>query len=124
MIRKIVIALILVPLTVVLIAFAVANRQNIIVSLDPLDRTDPTLSFSMPLFALILAFLIGGVIVGGIATWLRQGRWRWRARLAERQVRELYAENEHLRQQVGIAPATHAGLAKDASRLTIPPPAG
>ena len=43
MIRKLVSALILVPLAIVLIAFAVANRDIVTVSLDPFDHADPAL---------------------------------------------------------------------------------
>ena len=51
MIRKIVTALILVPLAIFIISFAVANRQIVVVSFDPFDRTNPAFSLAMPLFA-------------------------------------------------------------------------
>ena len=38
MLRKLVTALILVPLAIVLVAFAVANRQTVVVSFDPFDE--------------------------------------------------------------------------------------
>ena len=41
MIRKIVTALVLILVALVLIAFAVANRQIVTVSLDPFDQPDP-----------------------------------------------------------------------------------
>ena len=41
MIRKIITALILVPLAIVFIALAVANRQTVVVSFDPLDPAQP-----------------------------------------------------------------------------------
>ena len=72
MIRRIVTTLVLVPLAIVLIAFAVANRQTVLVSLDPFDQTNPALSVSLPLFGLVLIVIIAAVIVGGIAAWLRQ----------------------------------------------------
>jgi hypothetical protein len=31
---------------------------------------------SVPLFALILTLVIGGVVIGGVAAWLRQSKWR------------------------------------------------
>ena len=52
MIRKVATALILVPLAIVFISFAVANRQTVVFSLDPFDQTDPAFSFAMPLFVL------------------------------------------------------------------------
>src|SRR5204863_7956465 len=53
MIRKFISALILVPLAIVLVVFAVANRQTVLISFDPFDQAHPALSLSVPLFALI-----------------------------------------------------------------------
>ena len=47
---------------------------------------------TLPLYVLILALVIVGVILGGVAAWMRQGKWRGRARLAEAQAHELRAE--------------------------------
>ena len=46
------------------------------------DRYDPTdpLVFAMPLFVLAIALVMIGVLIGGIATWFRQGKWRRLAR--------------------------------------------
>src|SRR3990170_465453 len=49
------------------------------VSFYPFDRVEPAISLSVPLYVLIMALVITGVIVGGLAAWLRQGKWRWRA---------------------------------------------
>jgi uncharacterized integral membrane protein len=87
--RKIVAALILVPLAIVIIAFAVANRQIVTVSLDPFSANEPAASLTLPLFALIVLLLIIGVLIGGLAAWLRQGKWRHTARRLERELREL-----------------------------------
>jgi uncharacterized integral membrane protein len=122
MIRKIVTALILVPLAIVFITFAVANRQTVVVSLDPFDQAHPAFALALPLFALILVLVIGGVVVGGIAAWLRQSKWRRAARLAQAQARELRAEVDRLKRRMGELPAEPmpAGYPP---RLTIPPPA-
>ena len=125
MIRKIVTALVLIPLAIVLIAFAVANRQTVTVSFDPFDQADPAFSLALPLFVLILALVIAGVILGGVAAWMRQGKWRGRARLAEAQARELRAENDQLKRRDGSGAAPERRPAVDhAPRLSIPPPAG
>ena len=124
MFRKLVTALILVPLAIVLIAFAVANRQSVVVSLDPFDRVHPALSLTVPLFALILALVIGGVVVGGTAAWLRQGKWRRAARLAQAEARELRAEVDRLKQRLGPAMVPSEPMSRNyAPQLSIPPPA-
>jgi uncharacterized integral membrane protein len=121
MLRRIVTALVLIPLAILLAAFAVANRQSVIVSFDPFDPADPAYALVLPLFALILFLAIGGVVVGGVAAWLRQGKWRRAARLAQGQARELRAEVERLKRRVGEP--VEAVPVDYAPRLTIPPPA-
>jgi uncharacterized integral membrane protein len=124
MIRKIVTALILVPLAVALVAFAVVNRQAVVVSLDPFDQAHPALSVTLPLFALILGLVIGGVLVGGVAAWLRQSKWRRAARLAEAEARELRAELDRLRRRSAPSPLPAEPMpGAYAPQLTIPPPA-
>ena len=80
---------ILVPLAILIVMFAVANREIITVSFDPFDSAHPALAFKMPLFMLIFALVTVGVVVGGIAAWLRQHKWRMRARRAEAEARDL-----------------------------------
>ncbi len=124
MLRKVVTALILVPLAILFVTFAVANRQTIVVSLDPFDQASPALAVAMPLFGLTIALLIVGVVIGGMAAWLRQAKWRRAARVAESEARELRAEVERLKRRIG--PTELAGEALPgnyAPRLTIPPPA-
>lgn len=89
MLRKIVAAITLVPLAVVIIAFAVANRQLVTVSFDPFSAREPAASLRLPLFALIILLLIIGVVIGGLASWLQQGRWRGTARRLERELQHL-----------------------------------
>ena len=124
MIQKIVRALVLIPLAIVLVALAVANRQTVTVSFDPFDRVDPAFSVTAPLYVLILALVIAGVIVGGVAAWMRQGQWRWRARRAETQTRELRAENDQLKRRDTAVPPGSPAAIDHAPRLSIPPPVG
>ena len=101
MFRKIVTAVIVIPLAIVIVAFAVANRQAITVSLDPFDSANPAYSVTLPLFIIVFAMLILGVIVGGVAAWLRQSSWRRAARRLDNEVRQLHDEVRGLRTQLG-----------------------
>ena len=92
MLRKIVHWLILVPLALILLIFAVANRHLVTVTLDPFDSSDPVLAATMPLFGVILLSAILGVICGGVATWLEQSHWRRAARKAQAEIRDLRNE--------------------------------
>jgi uncharacterized integral membrane protein len=87
--RKAIAIAVLVPLALLIVMFAVANREIITVSFDPFDSAHPALAFKMPLFMLIFALVTVGVVVGGIAAWLKQHKWRMRARRAEAEARDL-----------------------------------
>ena len=99
MFRKIVTAIIVVPLAVVIIAFAVANRQTVTVSFDPFSSASPAYAATLPLFAVIFVVLILGVLIGGIAAWIRQGKWRRTARQLDAEVRALHEEMDAIRRR-------------------------
>jgi uncharacterized integral membrane protein len=122
MIRRFATALILVPLAILLLCLAVANRQSVVVSFDPFDSAHPALTRALPLYVLMLTLVIGGVLIGGVAAWLRQGKWRRAARLADAQARELRVEVERLRRRLGSPLPAHPLPADAAPPLTIPPP--
>jgi uncharacterized integral membrane protein len=104
MFRKAITAVILVPLGIVCIVFAVANRQTVVVSFDPFDSAHPAFAASMPLFILIFVLLILGVLIGGTAVWIRQGRWRHTARRLDGDIRDLRTEMDRLKRQLGEEP--------------------
>lgn len=104
MIRKIVTAVILVPLAAIIIAFAVANRQVVTVSFDPFDTVQPAYAASVPLFVLIFILVIFGVLLGGTAVWLRQARWQWAARRAEKENQELRLQLDRVQRDLAAMP--------------------
>jgi uncharacterized integral membrane protein len=103
MIRNFLKVLILVPLAIVLTLFAVANRHGVTVSIDPIEPATPGLSATLPLFAVLLVTLVAGVLVGGVAAWLRQRRWRMTARRARHETHALRTEIAALKRQLEIA---------------------
>ncbi len=92
MIRKIVTWIVIIPAAVLIIAFSVANRQAVTVSFDPFSATTPAYAATLPLFVVLFGVLILGVVVGGFATWLGQGKWRRRARRLEAELRAAQQE--------------------------------
>ncbi|MCB9992682.1 MAG: LapA family protein [Hyphomicrobiaceae bacterium] len=67
----------LLPLSLVLIVFALANRQTITLNFDPTSETSPLIPpVHVPLFLLIYVLLIAGILLGGVATWFTQGKQR------------------------------------------------
>jgi uncharacterized integral membrane protein len=115
--RKFLTGLIVIPLGLIFVAFAVANRHFVTVSFDPFNSAAPSVSASMPLFALIIAAAILGVIAGGCATWFSQRRWRRAARRHEADARTARAQLQDLRA------AQAAATRGEAARL-IPPSRG
>jgi uncharacterized integral membrane protein len=121
MFRKIVTAIIVVPLVVIIVVFAVANRQTVTISFDPLASATPAYAATLPLFVLIFAALILGVLIGGFAAWLRQGKWRRAARHLDADMRALRDEVAGLRRAGPVAqPPTQP---EPSPPLVIPPPA-
>jgi uncharacterized integral membrane protein len=95
--RKFLTGLILIPLGVLFIVFAFANRRLVTVTFDPFGGNDPETGVTLPLFILIIAVAIFGVVAGSVATWLGQRRWRHTSRQYETDAREARVELADLR---------------------------
>src|SRR5690349_7945510 len=117
MFRKVISAIIVIPLLVVVVGFAVANRQAVTVSFDPFSSADPAYALTLPLFVIIFVLLIVGVIIGGVASWMRQASWRRSARRLDAQVRELHNEVDAMR---AISSAA-APERRESPPLVLPP---
>jgi uncharacterized integral membrane protein len=117
--RRVFNAVVLIPLGVVFVIFAVANRHEVRVSFDPFNSNDPSLSFALPLFLVIIVAVILGVVAGGSATWFGQRRWRRAARRHEADARDLRAKLADWRDSAMSprqAPNLPAALPETASR--------
>ena len=101
--RKFVTALVVIPLGIIFIVFAVANRHFVTVSFDPFNSVDPAVAVSLPLFVVIIAVAILGVVAGGMATWFRQRRWRRAARQHEADARRARAEAADMRAAAAVS---------------------
>ncbi|MEA2863043.1 MAG: hypothetical protein QOC84_999 [Bradyrhizobium sp.] len=95
--RKFFTAVVLIPLGLIFLVFAVANRHSVTVSFDPFNSADPSIAVTLPLFVVIIAVAILGVVAGGSATWFRQRRWRQAARQHEADARQARAQLADLR---------------------------
>jgi uncharacterized integral membrane protein len=115
--RKFFSTLFAILLGLIFVTFAVANRHFVTVSFDPFNSANPSVSVSMPLFALIIVVAILGVVAGGAATWFGQRRWRRAARQHEADARTAKAQLAELHRQ---AQASRS----EAQRLALPARAG
>jgi uncharacterized integral membrane protein len=113
--RKFLTGVVLVPLGLIFIVFAVANRHLVTVSFDPFNSTDPSIAVTLPLFVVLILVAIMGVVAGGLATWLGQRHWRRAARRHEADARQVRAQMADLR--AAAAPSRY-----DSRRLSAPSP--
>ena len=102
--RKFFTALVVIPLGLFFIIFAVANRHLVTVSFDPFNSVTPTVAVTMPLFVVIIAVAILGVLAGGMASWFRQGKWRRAARQHEVEAQKARSQLADLRSQIAREP--------------------
>ncbi|UQD72981.1 DUF1049 domain-containing protein [Bradyrhizobium japonicum] len=101
--RKFLTALIVIPVGLILVTFAVANRHFVTVSFDPFITNDPSLSVTLPLFLLLILVAALGVLAGGCAVWLGQRHWRRAARRNDADARAARTELADLRAQAAAA---------------------
>jgi uncharacterized integral membrane protein len=95
--------LVLIPIAAVVLAFAFANREWVTLSFDPLNPDAPAAAIDAPLFIILFAVLIIGILLGGFSVWLKQGRHRRAARLARSEAERYRVEAERLRAQLEAA---------------------
>src|SRR5690242_2169005 len=109
MLRKILTAIVVIPLLILVVGFAVANRQAVTISFDPFSSAQPAYAVTLPLFVVIFILVILGVIVGGIATWLRHNAGRRSPRRLDAQVRALHEEMHAMRNKPAADHRERAG---------------
>ena len=115
MLNRVLLVVVLVPLAVILIALAVANRVPVAFTLDPFNPGNPGLTLQLPLFVMLFLALGLGLILGSFATWWKQGRYRKEARNKTREVQSLMREISD-RKPVAPAPVPPSAAAVPATR--------
>ena len=103
MLNRILLVVIVVPIAIVLIALAVANRAPASFTLDPFNPGNPGLTLELPLFVMLFLALALGMVVGSLATWWKQGRYRKEARAKDREVQTLMQEIRERKTQAPTA---------------------
>ena len=106
-------SLVLIPLGLVVLLIALANRHEVRFSLDPIQSVNPAVAYDLPLYWLIFASLAGGVLLGGIWTWIGQGQHRKQARYERKEARrwhraadEANAKLEEITTQQNLGPVS------------------
>ncbi len=96
MLKRFLWAILALPAGLILVTLAVANRQPVRLVLDPFRPEAPLLAMELPLYGYMLGALILGVVLGGMATWMTQGRWRKTARSKSQDAMRWQAEADRL----------------------------
>lgn len=85
------------PIIILVVAFAVANRRWVTLSFDPFTQDAPRAAMDLPLWLLFFLGIVVGIVIGWIAAWFAQGKHRRAAREARAEAGRLQAELADLR---------------------------
>lgn len=77
-------ALVTLPIALFVILFALANREWVVLSLDPFNRAAPAIAVTLPLWGVAFGGLLVGILIGGLASWTLRTQKTWRARAIAR----------------------------------------
>jgi uncharacterized integral membrane protein len=91
------------PISVVVVAFAVMNRQEVVLDVWPLPW-----SVSAPLFMLALGLVLFGFLFGAATMWLSGGKQRRRARALKRELDDARIELHEFKRR--SAPSTGSAV--------------
>jgi len=109
--------LVAIPVALVVIAFAVANRDLAMVSFSPLPFV-----LDIPLWAVVVGAVLFGIIVGGTIRWLMDHRWRRLARVRGRRLRAVEKEAALLRDKLAKQGSARVSPSGQRDARPIPPP--
>jgi uncharacterized integral membrane protein len=100
-----------VPAAIILLTLAVINRHSVRLVLDPFRPDEPVLSLVLPFYAYLIGMLVIGIVIGGLATWVTQARWRRTARRRAAEAQRWQSEADRLARERQAAIATDRQLA-------------
>ncbi|QKV19557.1 LapA family protein [Oricola thermophila] len=110
MIRRLITLFITIPLAIVLIALAVANRHSVPLHLDVFNSQNAALTVHAPMFLWLLSAVAIGVLAGGIGTWIAQGKHRKMERRYKKEAASLRYEVEDRKRTKDAEPETGGTL--------------
>jgi uncharacterized integral membrane protein len=108
--------LLLAPVAIVALVFAIANRHVVTVVFNPFGNDVAGLQLTAPLFIVLLLAVMFGVLIGGVASWLAQGKHRRAARQARTDLAQMRTDMERMRAQNQASQTLITGSRAEASR--------
>lgn len=112
--RRFLLLFVIVPVTIVVVVLSVANRSSVTFSLDPFSAA-PSLSLTGPFFVFLFAAIGLGILIGGIATWIGQGKWRRVARAERANATALRRDVDQLRASAAAQASLPPARRRDAA---------
>jgi hypothetical protein len=97
--RSVLRIIVLVPLGLIFLYFALANRGPVTIFLDPFSHGEGGPSFAAPVYLVVLASIALGVVGGGVSSWVAHGRYRRAAKAARADAKKARTEADQLRGQ-------------------------
>ena len=94
----------------------ISNRQPVTVNLDLFGRTPSPFVADVPLSLLMFGLFMLGLLLGGLAAWLGQGRWRRTARAKSREAYQWKTEADRLARDSGSTGSAVAAVPPSSGR--------
>jgi uncharacterized integral membrane protein len=112
--------IVIVPIAIILLMFAFANRHLVTVSFDPFAGNDVAgPSITAPLFILLILAVGAGVILGGVASWFKQAKLKRALREARAEADEARIEAARLRREMLVNPPVASTPLSTSSALMV-----
>lgn len=118
--RRFLTLFVLIPVAVVVVILSVANRGAVTFSLDPIGAGTTGWTVMAPFYIFLFAAIALGIVIGGVATWVRQSRWRQLARSERANADRLRGDVARLRDRLEAVQADH----QQRDSRALAPPAG
>jgi hypothetical protein len=112
--RRLIWLLVAIPAALLLVTVAISNREPVRMVFDPFKPESTPYAISLPFYAYLFAMLILGVVLGGLATWMSQGRWRRTARAKSQDAMRWQAEADRLARERDSRVQAHKQIAGSA----------
>jgi len=112
--------IVIVPIAIILLMFAFANRHLVTVSFDPFAGNDVAgPSITAPLFILLILAVGAGVVLGGVASWFKQAKLKRVLREARAEADEARIEAARLRREMLVNPPVASTPLSTSSALMV-----
>lgn len=108
--RRLLWTIFIIPFGAVIVALAVANRHDVRLVLDPFAPSDPAFAVETPLYVVLFAAMLVGILLGGFAAWVGQGKWRRTARERGREAAAWRHKADQFARQAPASAPPHGGV--------------